>query len=164
MAQSFVGEIRMFGGNFAPSGWAFCNGQQMAISENEALFALIGTTYGGDGVSTFGLPNLQGRIPIHVGSGFIQGQMAGEENHTLILQEIPNHTHTVEGSSQATTNTVAGNLYGGGGLKAYKATTGAAMNAAVVQNNIGGQPHSNMMPFLAVSFIISLFGIFPSQN
>jgi len=164
MAQPFVGEIRMFGGNFAPAGWAFCNGQLMAISENTTLFQLIGTTYGGDGQSTFGLPNLQGRIPLHVGSGFIQGQLGGEENHTLILQEIANHSHAVAGMSQAATNAATGNLYAGGGVKAYKAATGATMNAGVVKNNSGGQPHDNMMPFGVVSFIISLFGIFPSQN
>jgi|ERR1017187_3774843 microcystin-dependent protein len=164
MASPFVGEIRMFGGNFAPQGWAFCNGQLMAISENTTLFQLIGTAYGGDGQTTFGLPNLQGRIPIHAGGLFVQGQLGGEENHTLTVQEIPNHTHTVEGMGQATTNSVAGNLYAGGGLKAYKAAAAATMNANVVQNNSGGQPHDNMMPFLVVSFIISLFGIFPSQN
>src|ERR1700690_4237341 len=121
MAQPFVGEIRMFGGNFAPAGWAFCNGQLMPISQNETLFNLIGTTYGGDGQSTFGIPDLRGRIPIHAGGSFVQGQLAGEENHTLITQEIPSHTHTVEGMGQATTNAVTGNLYAGGGLKAYKA-------------------------------------------
>src|ERR1039458_5211077 len=104
MASPFVGEIRMFGGNFAPQGWAFCNGQLMAISENTTLFQLIGTAYGGDGQTTFGLPNLQGRIPIHAGGLFVQGQLGGEENHTLTVQEIPNHTHTVEGMGQATTN------------------------------------------------------------
>lgn len=164
MSQPFVGEIRMFGGNFAPVGWAFCNGQLMAISENTALFQLIGTTYGGDGQSTFGLPNLQGRIPVHVGPGFVQGQLSGEESHTLTVQEIPGHTHTVAAMSQAATNSASGNLYAGGGLKAYKAAAGATMNAGVVKNNSGGQPHDNMMPFLVVSFIIALFGVFPSQN
>ena len=164
MSSPYVGEIRMFGGNFAPQGWAFCNGQLISISQNEVLFTLIGTTYGGDGVQTFALPNLQGRIPLHAGSGFVQGQIAGEENHTLITQEIPSHTHNVMGMGQATTTSVAGNLYGGGGLKAYKAATGGTMNAAVVKPNSGSQPHDNMMPFLAVSFIISLFGVFPSRS
>lgn len=164
MASPFVGEIRMFGGNFAPAGWAFCNGQLMAISENDTLFNLIGTTYGGDGQTTFGLPNLQGRIPVHAGNGFVQGQLGGEENHTLTVQEIPSHTHNVAGMGQATTNSAAGNLYAGGGLKAYKAAPGATMNPAVVKNNSGGQPHDNMMPFGVVSFIISLFGIFPSRS
>jgi microcystin-dependent protein len=164
MSSPYVGEIRMFGGNFPPSGWAFCNGQVMSIAQNEVLFTLIGTTYGGDGVQTFALPDLQGRIPLHVGSGFVQGQKAGEENHTLIVQEIPSHTHNLMGMGQATTTSVAGNLYGGGGLKAYKAATGGTMNAAVVKNNSGSQPHDNMMPFGVVSFIISLFGVFPSRS
>jgi microcystin-dependent protein len=164
MATPFIGEIRMFGGNFAPANWALCNGQTLAISENEALFALIGTTYGGDGVTTFNLPNLQGRIPVHVGTGFVQGQLGGEENHTLTLQELPGHTHAVMGMGQGATNSVAGNVYAGGGLNAYKAAAAAAMNAAVVGNNSGGQPHSNLMPFTVVSFIIALFGIFPSRS
>jgi microcystin-dependent protein len=164
MATPFIGEIRMFGGNFAPAGWALCNGQLVAISENEVLFNLIGTTYGGDGSTTFGLPDLQGRIPVHVGSGFVQGQKAGEENHTLITQEIPSHSHTVMGMGQATTNSVGANLYAGGGLSAYKPTATTTMNTAVVQNNVGGQPHDNMMPFGVVSFIISLFGIYPSRS
>jgi microcystin-dependent protein len=164
MSQPFVGEIRMFGGNFAPAGWAFCNGQTMAISENTTLFALIGTTYGGDGVTTFNLPDLQGRIPIHQGNGFVIGQKAGEENHTLTLNEIPSHNHSVGAATAASMNGVGGAVYGGGGVAAYKGATAATMNAGVVQNNSGGQPHDNMMPFAVVSFIISLFGIFPSQN
>jgi microcystin-dependent protein len=164
MSSPYVGEIRMFGGNFAPAGWAFCNGQIMSISQNDVLFNLIGTTYGGDGVSTFALPNLQGRIPLHVGPGIVQGQLAGEENHTLITQEIPSHTHNLLGMGQATTTSVAANLYGGGGLKAYKAASGGTMNAAVVKANSGSQPHDNMMPFGVVSFIIALFGVFPSRS
>lgn len=164
MASPYIGEIRMFGGNFAPAGWAFCNGQLMQIVQNEALFNLIGTTYGGDGVNTFALPDLQCRIPVHVGPGFVQGQKGGAENHTLTVQEIPSHTHNVVGMGQGTTNAVAGNLYAGGSVAAYKATPGGTMNAAVVGNNVGSQPHDNMMPFLAVSFIISLFGVFPSRS
>lgn len=164
MAQPFIGEIRMFGGNFAPQGWALCNGQLIAISQNEALFTLLGTTYGGDGVNTFALPDLRGRLPIHTGNGFVQGQSAGEENHTLTTNEIPTHSHAVLATSQATTNVAAGGIYGGGGLSAYKAAGGGTMNAAVVKPNPGGQPHDNLMPFGVVSFIISLFGIFPSQT
>jgi len=154
----------MFGGNFAPIGWMFCNGQTLAISDYATLYALIGTTYGGNGTTTFNLPDLQGRLPVHLGPGFVLGQFAGEENHTLLAQELPSHTHTVMGTGQPSTNTAAGNVYGGGGLKAYKASAGATMNAGVVLNNSGGLPHSNLMPFLAVSFIISLFGVFPSQG
>ena len=165
MATSYIGEIRMFGGNFAPAGWAFCNGQALAISEYSTLYSLIGTAYGGNGTTTFNLPDLQGRLPVHVGNGFVIGQQAGEENHTVTVREIPGHTHTVAGMGQATTNAVAGNMYAGGGVKAYKAgPPSATMNAAVVQNNPGGQPHNNLMPFGVVSFIISLFGIYPSQN
>jgi microcystin-dependent protein len=167
MAQSFVGEIRMFGGNFAPLDWAFCNGQLMQISQFDALFNLIGTTYGGDGQTTFGLPDLQCRLPVHqnaANGAFVIGQKSGEENHILTLQEMPSHTHTVIGMGSGTGNGVAGNLYGGGGLAAFKSTTGASMNAQMVENNSGNQPHTNVMPFLAVSFIISLFGIFPSRS
>jgi len=163
MAQPFVGEIRMFGGNFAPAGWAFCNGQLIAISQNPTLFNLIGTTYGGDGQSTFALPDLRGRLPVDQGAGFIMGQIAGEEMHTLTIQEIASHNHLVNAGTAAT-NAASGNLYGGGGLKAYKASATATMNAGVVKNNSGNQPHDNMMPFLAVSFIISLFGVYPSQT
>jgi len=164
MSSPYIGEIRMFGGNFAPAGWAFCNGQQLPITQYEALFNLIGTTYGGNGTTTFALPDLQGRIPLHVGPGFIQGQLGGEEVHTLNVQEIPSHSHALIGMGQGTTNAAPGNVYAGGGLAAYKAATGGTMNVAVVQNNSGGQPHDNMMPFLVVSFIISLFGVFPSRS
>lgn len=163
MSQPFIGEIRMFGGNFAPSGWAFCNGQLLSIAENSALFNLIGTTYGGDGQSTFALPNLQCRVPVHQGSGYIIGQLAGEENHTLTTGEMPAHTHAVGAKNQATTSAVGGGVYAGNGLAAYKAATGATMNAATVKVNSGSQPHSNLMPFQAVSFIIALLGIYPSQ-
>jgi microcystin-dependent protein len=154
----------MFGGNFPPVGWAFCNGQTIPISENEVLFTLIGTTYGGDGTTTFRLPDLQGRLPVHQGGAASIGESAGEENHTLTVSEIPSHSHTVNAMGAGTTNTVAGNMYGGGGLQAYKPTTGGVMNAAVVKSNSGSLPHSNLMPFQAVSFIIALFGIFPSRS
>src|SRR5258708_21102944 len=164
MSNPYIGEIQMFGGNFAPSGWAFCNGQLLSISQNDVLFTLIGTTYGGDGVNTFALPDLQCRIPLHVANGFVQGQKAGEENHTLTVPEIPSHTHNLMGMGQATTTSVAGNLYGGGGLKAYKSATGATMNAAVVQNTSGSQPPDNMMPFVGVRLFMALFGVFPSRS
>jgi microcystin-dependent protein len=164
MATPFLGEIRMFGGNFAPYGWALCNGQLLQIDAYSALFALLGTTYGGNGTTTFGLPDLQGRIPLHTSTGYIQGQKAGEENHTLTIQEIPAHPHAVAGMGTGTTNVGPANLYGGGGLKAYKAAPSGTMNAAVVKNNPGGQPHNNMMPFLVVTFIIALDGIFPVRN
>jgi len=168
MSQQFIGEIRMFAGNFAPIAWAYCNGQLLAISDYSPLYNLIGTTYGGDGQTTFALPNLQCRVPIHMGTGpsgtYVMGQVAGEESHTLTVQQMPSHSHTVRGMGQATTNSVAGNLYAGGGLRAYKAAPGGTMNPAVVKNNAGGQAHDNMMPFLAINFIIALYGIYPSQG
>lgn len=159
----------MFGGNFAPSGWAFCNGQLVAISQNEALFALIGTTYGGDGVSTFALPNLQSRIPIHQGTdrqgtGWVQGQLSGTENVTLTLQQIPSHNHTVNANASGGSSNPTGNTYGGGDPMFSTNTPSVTMSNKVISNNSGSLPHPNLMPFLTVSFIISLFGIFPSRN
>jgi len=164
VSQPFVGEIRMFGGNFAPQGWAFCNGQVLNIADSGALFNLIGTTYGGDGLNTFALPNLQCRIPVDQGNGFAVGQLAGEENHLLTTQELPQHSHAVGAQTQAATNAVGSGVYAGNGVAAYKAAPGAAMNPAAVTINPGGLPHDNMMPFLAVSFIVALFGIYPSQS
>ncbi len=168
MGQPYVGEIRMFGGNFAPAGWAFCSGQLIAISENDTLFNLIGTTYGGDGQTTFALPNLQSRLPLHQGTGFVIGQAAGVESVTLTTQQIPSHSHV------PTCQTAAGSQGPANGLWAATApaTTqiyantapAAAMNAAAIGSSGGSQPHDNMMPYLVVNFIISLFGIFPTQN
>jgi microcystin-dependent protein len=166
MSSPFVGEIRMFAGNFAPAGWAFCNGATLTISENETLFNLIGTTYGGDGQETFNLPDLQSRVPIHQGSGFILGQTGGVESVTLTVQQIPNHPHIPQAS------TANGNQTGPSGAVWANFPDGAPYNAAVGPTNLnasalstagGSQPHDNMIPFLCVSFIISLFGIFPHQ-
>lgn len=167
MAQPYVGEIRMFAGNFAPAGWMFCEGQLLPISENETLFTLIGTTYGGDGQSTFALPDMRGRIPIHQGNGFILAETGGVEDITLTISQIPAHTHPLlastdfgqeanpEGKVFARTATV----------DAYLMDDPATnMNAALVSPVGGSQPHSNMQPYLCVSFIISLFGIFPSPT
>lgn len=168
MAQPYVGEIRMFGGNFAPAGWMFCSGQILPISGNEVLFTLIGTTYGGDGQSTFALPNLQSRFPMHQGNGFILAQTGGVESVTLTVNQIPSHSHTPDsnnaGVSDSPTNNVWGKSTAG---KPYVNVAGGvpvAFNAATVQNAGGSQPHDNMHPFLCIAFIISLFGIFPSQN
>jgi microcystin-dependent protein len=172
MSDPYIGEIRMFGGNFPPNGWAFCNGQLMAISENDALFTLIGTTYGGDGQSTFGLPDLQGRIPVHMGTNpatgtpYTIGEKAGSETITLNTNQLPVHNHTLV----ATTNAGGSESPGGNILAAtttnfyfgFAATAGLAPQS--IQNAGGSQPHDNMMPVLAVSFIISLFGIFPTQT
>jgi microcystin-dependent protein len=165
----FVGEIRMFAGNFAPVGWAFCNGQLMAISDNPTLFQLIGTTYGGDGQSNFALPNLQSRLPVAVGPGFALGQAGGAETVTLTTAQIPAHSHVLLASSgNGTLKSPAGNVtaaISGGASSAYiEATPTAQMAPDTIGSAGNSQPHDNMQPFLVISFIISLFGVFPSQQ
>lgn len=172
MSNPFVGEIRMFGGNFAPAGWAFCNGALLPISENETLFNLIGTTYGGDGQSTFALPDLRSRIPIHVGSGFVQAQTGGEESVTLTTNQIPGHPHVALASTTGSSNNPSGNFFaneGGTGsnqVSLYNTAPTAfqTISPNTVASTGGNQPHDNMVPFLAVNFILSLFGIFPTQT
>lgn len=174
MAQPYVGEIRMFAGNFAPQGWLFCNGQQLAISENETLFQLVGTTYGGDGEETFNLPNLQSRVPIHMGAGpdgitYPLSQMAGTEQMTLTTQQIPIHTHALTGTTAlGTQSTPGGNLLAQTSptvVMAYLAQDAdAAMSSQAISPAGGSQPHENDQPFLCINYIISLFGIFPSQT
>jgi microcystin-dependent protein len=170
MSQPFVGEIRMFGGNFAPAGWAFCAGQLMPISENETLFQLIGTTYGGDGQETFGLPDLQGRAPLHVGTGFTLGQNGGVESVTITTQTTPIHNHTALTTAQPGTTNVPGNTAIFANTAATNITTylppGGPQQPLLPASLTlvgGSQPHENMQPFLVISFIISLFGIFPHQ-
>jgi microcystin-dependent protein len=174
MAQPYVGEIRMFAGSFPPNGWMFCDGNQMPISENETLFQLIGTTYGGDGQSTFNLPNLQSRIPIHMGTGanninYQLAEMAGTESETLTVQQIPVHTHPLVATNDSGGQAIAGNavLAAQSPVSIYRPNAippSVAMNAVSVGPIGGSQPHENMQPFLVISFIISLFGIFPSQT
>ena len=167
MSQPFIGEIRLFGGNFAPAGWAFCNGQLLAISENDALFTLIGTTYGGDGESTFALPDLRGRVPIHVDTGFVLGQNGGVEQVTLTTQQIPVHSHPLLASTAGGSSTnAAGNVTASSpSMDLYfQDVASASMNAAAVLPVGGSQPHENLQPYLCVSYIISLFGIFPSPT
>ncbi len=168
MATPFIGEIRMFGGNFAPQGWAFCDGSLMAISQNDALFNLIGKTYGGDGQQTFGLQDLRGRVQIHQGAGFVIGQRSGTETVTLTAGQLPAHTHGAVASGsgdQVSPNNGFWSSDPGGNTAAYTATSNDTMATnAIGSNDPGAQPHDNMQPFLAVSYIISLFGIFPSQN
>ncbi len=169
MAQPYVGEIRMFAGNFAPAGWMFCEGQLLPISENETLFNLIGTTYGGDGQSTFALPDLRGRIPVHMGGGFTLAETGGAETITLTVSQIPAHSHPMLASNDtASGNAPANNV--------LAATTGAttfaygslnpisAISPQAISSTGGSQPHDNFQPYLCVDFIISLFGIFPSQT
>jgi microcystin-dependent protein len=167
MGQPYVGEIRMFAGNFAPAGWMFCEGQTLAISENEVLFNLIGTMYGGDGQETFNLPDLRGRIPVHQGSGFNPAQSGGVEQVTLTQNQVPAHTHALLASTgPGNTNGPAGNVTGeSAAVKVYlEEQPTATMNGAAVAPTGGSQPHTNLQPYLCVSFIISLFGIFPSQS
>jgi microcystin-dependent protein len=157
----------MFAGNFAPAGWMLCQGQTLAISENETLFNLIGTTYGGDGQTTFNLPNLTSRVPVHQGPGFVLGQAAGEETVTLTVQQMPSHTHPMScNSTNSNSAAPVGAFCGAIDSNAYAAgsAVNAAMNPASVSAVGGSQPHDNVMPYLAVNFIISLFGVYPSQN
>jgi microcystin-dependent protein len=171
VSDPFVGEIRMFGGNFPPNGWAFCNGALMAIAENDALFVLLGTTYGGDGQTTFGLPDLQGRVPIHQGTlngvTFTIGEKAGVESVTLSTQQIPVHTHPLLGSADpATTLNSQGNVLSAtaSATPYFNIAPATPLNQQAITPIGGSQPHENMQPYLAISYIISLFGIFPTQN
>src|SRR5882724_11666107 len=173
MGEPFVGEIRMFGGSFAPAGWAMCQGQSMPISENDVLFTLIGTTYGGDGQETFNLPDLHGRAPMHMGQGpgisqnYTEGEAAGVESVTLTTNQIPTHTHSFVASTDPalsadpTGNVVAEpvtiNLFFGD-------VATAGLNGQSILPTGGSQPHENMQPYLVLTFIISLFGVFPSQT
>ena len=174
MANPFVGEIRIFAGNFPPSGWAFCDGSVLSIAQNDVLFNLIGTTYGGDGQSTFALPDLRGRVPVHQGQGpglssKVIGQVGGAENVTLTSAQLPAHTHVLNATTTpaAGSNGVTGSLTGATatGTQIYGSTPGGGALAASALTTTGGnQPHNNVAPFLSVNFIISLFGIYPSQG
>jgi len=167
MAQPYVGEIRMFAGNFAPAGWMFCEGQLLPISENETLFQLIGTTYGGDGESTFALPDLRGRLPLHQGNGFILAETGGAEEITLTVQQIPPHSHPLLASTgPGTQNAPANNVTAASpSVTLYiQDVTDANMSPNAVTAVGGSQPHTNFQPYLCVDFIISLFGIFPSPT
>ncbi len=170
MAEPFLSEIRIMSFNFAPKGWALANGQLLPINQNQALFSLLGTTYGGDGRVNFGLPNLQGNTPIHMGAGFTLGERGGEQGHTLSISEIPTHTHQLNATSATQTtnipavsasqwaNTNPNQVYNGSGQNL------TPMNPAILSNTGGSQAHLNMQPFLVLNFSIALQGIFPSQN
>lgn len=167
MAQPYIGEIRMFGGNFAPTGWMFCEGQLLPISGNEALFQLIGTTYGGDGQNTFALPDLRGRIPLHFGNGFVLGETGGVESVTLTVPQIPAHSHAFLASAGAASTKSAGGSVPASGAAATITAYGTdapttPLHASALTATGGSQPHDNFQPYLCVDFIISLFGIFPS--
>jgi len=164
MSEPFLGEIKVISWNFPPKGWAFCNGQLLPINQNQALFSILGTTYGGDGRVNFGLPNLQGRTPVHVGNGIVLGEMGGELTHTLNISELPAHNHVPVGSPNAASAPApTGNLWA---TKAniYAGSPGSAMNPASIGVVGGNQPHENMSPYLVLNFVIALQGIFPSQN
>lgn len=166
MSEPFLSEIKIVSFNFAPKGWALCNGQSLPINQNQALFSLLGTTYGGNGQTTFNLPNLRGRVPIHEGNGHTLGEAAGSTSVTVNIQQLPTHIHGL----QSTNNPAAGddatnNIYAEAGLNLYAAFgSPVAMAAAAITNVGGSQPHNNMMPYLVLNFIIALQGIFPSQN
>jgi microcystin-dependent protein len=170
MSDQYVGEIRMFGGNFAISGWAFCNGSLMSIPQNDTLYNVLGTTYGGDGVNTFSLPDLQGRVPVCQGQGsglqsYVLGQKAGVESVTLLTANLPAHSHPAMGSTgTAGSGSPVGNTWAVNTLQTFGKNTNATMNNASVSNIGSGQPHDNMPNYLAVTFIIALYGIYPSQS
>ena len=165
MAEPFLSEIRVMSFNFAPKGWALCNGQLLPINQNQALFSLLGTTFGGDGRVNFGLPNLQGRTPIHVGNGHTLGERGGEPAHTLSNAELPTHTHVMNGSSTPAETNVPSGAYLGTVANAYgPASNLVALSAGSVTNTGGSQAHMNMQPFLTLNFCIALQGIFPSPN
>jgi microcystin-dependent protein len=165
MSEPFLSEIKIISWNFAPKGWAFCNGQLLPINQNQALFSCLGTTYGGDGRQTFGLPDLRGRIPTHQGDGLVLGERGGEQSHTLNISELPTHNHfwnvtTTAGSGVSPT----GNLLGAAALYNATASNLVTMFPGQIGNVGGSQPHENMQPYLVLNFIIALQGIFPSQN
>ena len=167
MGEPFLGEIRLVSFDFPPKGWTFCNGQLLPINQNQALFSILGTTYGGDGRVTFGLPYLQGRVPVHVGNGFSIGEAGGEQAHTLILGELPQHTHVVSAvSGPATLANPTGARFAAASTTNFAPPGGplAQLDSSVIGEFGGSQAHLNLSPFLVLAFIIALQGIFPSQN
>jgi microcystin-dependent protein len=162
MSTPFLGEVRLFGFSFPPKGWALCNGQLLPINQNQALFALLWTTYGGNGVQTFALPDLRSRTPIHSGNGFVQGAMGGEEYHTLTLGELPAHSHAIgANATSADKSTPQGNFWANSGRNLYASSPDSTMNSGVTG---GSQPHENRPPYLVINFCIALQGIFPSRS
>lgn len=168
MAEPFLSEIRLFSFNFPPKGWAFCNGQFLPINQNQALFALLGTVYGGNGQTTFALPNLQGRVPIHKGNGFTLGAAGGEQSHTVTMQEMAAHNHFVNAVSTGGTTQIPNSsvmLAGSSGFEFYHPLTNpTTLDPATITNFGGSQAHENRQPFLTLNYCIALQGIFPSQN
>lgn len=166
MSTPYLGEMRIVSFGFPPKGWALCNGQLLPINQNQALFSLLGTTYGGDGRVNFALPNLQGRTPMHFGDGLVLGELGGESNHTLNISEIPAHNHPANASGNTSTSAApGGNYWGSAGLASYTtAAPNTAMSGSAIANAGGSQPHQNTQPYLVLNVVIALQGIFPSQN
>ena len=165
MSTPYLSEIRIFSFGFPPKGWAFCNGQLLPINQNQALFSLLGTTYGGDGRVTFALPNLQGRVPIHTGAGFALGERGGETSHTLNQSELPAHTHLVTtGATPSDQTSPSGNYVAPSARGGFATTPNAVLLAGSVSSVGGSQPHENLSPYLVLNFVIALQGIFPSQT
>jgi microcystin-dependent protein len=167
MASPFLAEIRMFSFNFPPKGWGLCNGQLLPINQNQALFSLLGTTYGGNGVTTFALPDLRGRAPIHFDGNHVEGALAGQEAHTLISAELAAHTHSLNATNDTANQTSPGNNALANPLpeRPYQALSNpTTLNPQAISNVGGGQPHNNMQPYLVINFCIALVGIFPSRN
>lgn len=165
MSEPFLAEVRIVGFNFAPRGWAFCDGQILPINQNQSLYSLLGTTYGGDGRTSFALPDLRGRVPIHVGNGHREGQKSGEETHTLAANEMPNHDHVAQASNSAGNTPIpAANLLARANNLYRPASRLTQLRSGTVTNVGGGQAHENMMPYIALNFCIALQGLFPSRN
>lgn len=165
MSEPFLGEVKIISWNFPPKGWTFCNGQLLPINQNQALFSILGTTYGGDGRTTFALPNLQGRMPVHVGDGIVLGERGGETAHTLNISELPAHSHAPVGTNNTATDpSPAANLWPKDANNPFSPTPNTAMLPGAILPTGGSQPHENMSPYLVLNFIIALQGIFPSQN
>jgi microcystin-dependent protein len=165
MAEPFLGEIRIMSFNYAPQGWAMCNGQFLPINQNQALFSLLGTMYGGNGQTTFALPDLRGQSQLHVGAGFIQGQKGGEQAHTVTMSEMPAHIHFVSASTTTgNTPTAIGNFFAVAGNVYRTADNLTSLLPATITNTGGSQAHQNMQPYLVLTFCIALQGIFPSRN
>ena len=164
MSEPFLAEIRMVGFNFAPRGWAFCDGQILPINQNQSLFSLLGTTYGGDGRTSFGLPDMRGRTSIHVNPQHSLGQWSGENTHTLSTAEMPQHSHTAVGTTEVANQvTAGGNLLATTNSNSYAAATNEIENSTAL-SSVGGQAHQNMQPYMAVNYCIAIQGLFPSRN
>ena len=166
MSEPFIGEIKVVSFNFPPKGWALCNGQMLPINQNQALFSILGTNYGGDGQTNFALPNLQARMPIHWGQSFTLGQAGGEATHTLTMNEMPAHNHIPRAHSSASNpgGTPAASVWAENGAAMFTSTPNGTLNGAALATNGGSQPHPNEAPYLVLNFVIALQGIFPSQN